>query len=217
MKKYVTFFVTLTLMGSFALPVFAQTNTEALTTQIQSLKQELIKLLLVRIEELKAQISELQAAQARTSSGTSTLFVESVPLLSGGIARAGTSVPVSYLYLRNTGKDYTTLTGFWVTQNGSASTKAVIGFTSVDDKEIAHGATGGSEGTTPFKNGSAFVPMDIVFTPGQERLFTIKAILTSDVSSYAGTQLKIDVTGVESNAQESGVFPIRGTTWTIGY
>lgn len=217
MKKYVTFFVTLTLIGSFALPVFAQTDAVALATQIQSLKQELIKLLLVRIEELKVQISELQAAQAKTSSGTATLFVESVPLLSGGIARAGTSVPVSYLYLRNAGKEHTTLSGFWVTQNGSASTEAIIGFTSVDDKEIAHGSVGGSEGATPFKNKSAFVPIDIIFAPGQERLFTIKARLTGDVFSHIGTQLKIDVTGVESNAQESGVFPIRGTTWTIGY
>lgn len=217
MKKYVTFFVALMLIGSFALPVFAQTDTTALTTQIQSLKQELIKLLMVRIEELKVQISELQAAQAGVPAGTSTLTVESIPLLSGGDARGGATVPVSYLYIVNTGKGKVSLNGFWVKQNGSASTKAVIGLTAVDDKEIAHGAVGGSEGGTPFSNGVAFVPLNITFTPGQERLFTIKAMLTSNVSSYAGTQLKIDVTGVESNASEKGAFPIRGTTWTIGY
>ncbi len=218
MKKYViTFFFTLTLVSPFAFSVFAQTDSAALTAQIQSLEQEIIKLLLVRIEELKAQISELQAAQAGVSTGASTLVVESVPLLSGGTARAGTSVPVSYLYIRNTGKENARLEGFWVKQNGSASTKAVIGLTSVDDKEIAHGSVGGSEGSTPFKDGLAFVPIEIMFTPGQERLFTIRAILTDDVSSYAGAQLKIDVTGVESNASEKGTFPIRGTTWTIAY
>ncbi|QQR82780.1 hypothetical protein IPJ70_01575 [Candidatus Campbellbacteria bacterium] len=217
MKKYVTFFVTLVLIGSFALPAFAQTDTEVLTAQIQSLKQELIKLLLVRVEELKAQLSELQAAQVGASTGVSTLIIESVPLLSGGTAHAGTSVPVSYLYIRHTGKENAKLEGFWVKQNGSASTKAVIGFTSVDDKEIVHGSIGGNEGTAPFKDGSAFVPMNITFTPRQERLFTIRAVLTDDVSSYTGTQLKIDVTGIESNAQEKGTFPIRGTTWTIAY
>lgn len=64
MKKYVTFFVALMLVSSFALPAFAQTDTVTLTAQIQSLQQELIKQLMARIEELKAQLSELQAAQA---------------------------------------------------------------------------------------------------------------------------------------------------------
>lgn len=147
----------------------------------------------------------------------STLYVSVVPLLVGGTVHTGASVPVSYLQLENVGKEQTTIKGFWLKQNGSASTKSVIGFTATDDLEIAHGSVGGVEGTTPFNNGRVFVPITMTFAPGQMRLATIKAILTNNISSHVGTQLKIDVESVESNAQEKGTFPIRGTTWTITY
>jgi len=39
--------------------------------------------------------------------------------------------------------------------------------------------------------------------------------MTNAVSMYAGTQLMIDVSSIETTATVKGLFPIRGTTWTI--
>lgn len=147
--------------------------------------------------------------------GTTTLAVQSVPLLVGGTAHAGKSVAISYLQITNIGNEGALLKGFWVKQNGSASTTSIIGLSTVDDKGGSRGSVGGIEGFTPFQNGSAFAPTDAFFTPGQMRLFTIKAIMTNAVSAYIGTQLMIDVTSVETTATVKGQFPIRGTTWTI--
>lgn len=149
------------------------------------------------------------------TSGDTTLTVSLVPLLSGGTAHAGKAVPVSYLQITNIGKDSATLTGFWIKQNGSASTQSIIGLTTVDDKGGSRGSVGGVEGATPFKDGMAFAPTNATFAPGQMRLFTIKAVLSANISSYIGKQLMIDVTSIETNAKVSGAFPIVGTTWTL--
>ncbi len=145
-----------------------------------------------------------------------TLVVVPVPLLLGGTARAGTSIAVSYLQVINVGKAPTTMQGFSVKQNGSASSNVVTELTIVDDSGSARGSTIASGSTLPFKNNVAFVPVNTLFAPGQMRLFTIKAVLSSTVSAYFGTQLKIDVTGIDTTASVKGAFPIRGTTWTIG-
>ncbi len=152
----------------------------------------------------------------REEKSLSTLVVQSVPLLLGGVAHGGKSVSVAYLQVINIGKTPATIQGFTVTQAGSASVDAVTGFTIVDDSESLGGSTGGTEGETPFKDTSAFVPLEAVFAPGQMRLFTIKAMLTNNVSSHVGKQLKINVTGVDTSASVRGTFPIRGTVWTIG-
>ena len=47
------------------------------------------------------------------------------------------------------------------------------------------------------------------------KLFTIKAIITNDISDHIEQTLKIDVSSVDANNEVKGVFPIRGTTWTI--
>lgn len=145
-----------------------------------------------------------------------TFSVSSVPLLFGGTARLGASTPVSYLRITNTGKQAATLSGFTVTQRGSAPTSSIIGLTTVDDKALLRGSVGGSEGSTPFKNGSAFAPMNATFAPGQMRLFTIRAVVSNN-AQHVGKQLIIDVTGIQATAAIKAAFPIRGTTWTIGY
>lgn len=147
--------------------------------------------------------------------GTTTLAVQSVPLLVGGTVRAGQSVAISYLQITNIGKEGALLKGFWVKQNGSASTTSIIGLSTVDDKGGSRGSVGGVEGLTPFQNGLAFAPTEAFFTSGQMRLFTIKAIMTSAISAYIGTQLMIDVELIETTATVKGKLPIRGTTWTI--
>lgn len=147
--------------------------------------------------------------------GTTTLAVQSIPLLVGGTVHAGQSVAISYLQITNIGKDGALLKGFWIKQNGSASTTSVIGLSTVDDKGGSRGFSGGLEGATPFQNGLAFAPTDAFFAPSQMRLFTIKAVMANTVSLYVGTQLMIDVSSIETTATVKGQFPIRGTTWTI--
>ncbi len=144
-----------------------------------------------------------------------TFSVSSVPLLFGGTARAGTSVPVAYLQVKNTGKEAAQLRGFWIRQSGSAAVSSIIGLTTVDDKSVPRGSVGGTEGFSVFKDGKAFAPADAIFAPGQMRLFTIRTVVSK--SAPAGRQLMIDVIGVDAAATIKGAFPIRGTTWTIGY
>lgn len=151
--------------------------------------------------------------QSQTISKTS-LEVKTVPLLFGGTAKPGSQVPISYLQITNTGKQIATLNGFWIKQNGSAPDNSITGLTTVDDKGELRGF---SQTTSPFKNGVAFAPTaaNVTLTPGQTRLFTIKAILSNDAYLHTSKNLAIDVTSLETNSGVIGTFPIRGTTWTI--
>ncbi|MDD5050935.1 MAG: hypothetical protein PHV93_04355 [Candidatus Pacebacteria bacterium] len=148
---------------------------------------------------------------------STTLVVSLVPLLSGGTVHAGKTVPISYLQITNVGKEPASLKGFWLQQNGSAPAQSIIGLSTVDDTGTLRNFSGGIEGSTPFTGNSGFAPSDnITFAPGQMRLFTIKTTITHDVTLYLGTQLKIDVTSIDTNATSvMGRFPIHGTTWTI--
>lgn len=136
--------------------------------------------------------------------------VTSIPLLAGGTADEGESVPVAYLQVRNTGKSEIDMKGFWVKQNGTASADVVDSFTVVD-------GTGNSRVTTDvsLKNGAAFVKTDVSIAAGEFALFTIKANLADSFGSASGKNLKIDVTSAEGAAKTSGKFPIKGTTWEL--
>ncbi len=145
--------------------------------------------------------------------GATTLGIRGLALLSGGVVHAGQTVPISYLQVKNFGKEGTFLKGFQVTQNGNASTQSIVQLSTVDDTGTIRDV---SQGTTPFQNGSGFVPTNAYFAPGQTRLFTIKATLISNVSTYLGTELKIAVTSMDTTAElRKNDFPINGTTWTI--
>ncbi len=152
-----------------------------------------------------------------TSTATTTMVVTFVPLLSGGIAHAGKSVPISYLQITNTGKEIAYLNGFFLQETGSAPDQSIIGLTVVDDRSTPRGAVGGTGASTPFKDGLAFVPVtNEVFAPGQMHLFTIRALLAHDISPYLEKQIVLEVTGIATNAKTVlGQFPIHGTTWTI--
>jgi hypothetical protein len=146
----------------------------------------------------------------------STLVVESVPLLFGGTVRGGGSVAVSYVQVINIGKEAASLQGFKVVQNGSAPTSAIAAFTSVDETGTLSGSTMTSK-TPLFVKGLAFVPIEASFAPGQMRLFTIKAVLASDIRSSVGSQLMVALASVDANASVQGKVPVRGTTWTLAY
>ncbi len=147
--------------------------------------------------------------------GKTTLAVGGIPLLTGGTVRAGGTVSISFLQITNIGAEGALLTGFLIKQNGSADTSVVIGLSTVDDKGGSRGLVGGTEGATPFKNKTALAPTEAYFAPGEMKLFTVKAMVTGNVMSYRGTDLMIEVTGLQTTASVQGQFPIRGTIWTI--
>lgn len=133
-----------------------------------------------------------------------------VPLLQGGVAGAGESVPVSYLQVRNTGKGAVKITGFKVRQTGSAPASAIASFTVVD-------GSGASRVTADavFKNGVATAKSDVSIAAGGFALFTVKANLAATLGSAAGKNIEIEVTDALGAEKVSGQFPIKGTTWTL--
>lgn len=147
------------------------------------------------------------------------LKVASIPLLFGTVAHPSSVVPVSYLQVVNRSTATTSIKGFWLEQDGTAPTSTIIGFTSLDGKGGSQAAVGGAEGSVLFKNGKAFVPSTAVLAPGEMRLFTIKAQLSSLAAwQGAGKSLMLSVAGVDTGAPTTyqATFPIRGTTWVIG-
>ncbi|MDP2815136.1 MAG: hypothetical protein Q8O19_00475, partial [Rectinemataceae bacterium] len=95
------------------------------------------------------------AGTASTKMG-GTLSLSSIPLLLGGNAAPGTAVPVAYIKVENMGSSASSIEGFTLKQNGSASTNAVVNVQTNDDK-------GGSRYTTSgiglFKGDSVYVPL----------------------------------------------------------
>jgi hypothetical protein len=151
-----------------------------------------------------------------TSSKGGALSVSQLAiLLSGGSALPGSSVPVAYIQVRNTGTATTSIAGFRLAENGSAPDDVVIGFSTSDDKGGSRTTIGGTEGAQQFKKGVAFVPLAATIGPSQLRIFTIKALISANSRSFAGTELHIDVAGTETGAKVSGLFPMRGVTWTL--
>ncbi|MES2931207.1 MAG: hypothetical protein V4682_00730 [Patescibacteria group bacterium] len=142
------------------------------------------------------------------------LSVSALPLLSGGNAATGASVPVAYIKVSNPSNETAYIDGFTLKQNGSASTDSVVSFLTNDDKSGSRYTTAG---TNLFKNGSAFVGLPATVAPGQVRIFTIKANLAANSNAYAGQTLMLDVASITSGAKLGGTFPIRGTTWTLTY
>ena len=151
------------------------------------------------------------ASNSSTKKG-GVLAISTIPLLSGGNAAAGASIPVAYIKVANPGKDAASIDGFTLKQNGSASTNTIVSFSTNDDKSGSRYTT---SGTGLFKNGSTFVGLPATIPPGQFRIFTIKANLNASSGMSAGQTLVLDVASVTSGATLGGAFPIRGVTWTL--
>jgi hypothetical protein len=160
-------------------------------------------------------VDKNKKAPVYNNSLTPDLIIGSIPLLFGGTALPGQSVPVSYLQVNNVGKNFVTIKGFIIKQNGSASDGVITELSTVDDKGGSKMSKNVFSGEILFKNGLATAPTDAVIAPGQMKLFTIKASLSNEISANIGKNLMIDVVSIESNGAVKGNFPIRGTTWII--
>lgn len=146
-----------------------------------------------------------------------SLAVSALPLLSGGIADSGKSVPVAYIRVSNPGSVRAAIDGFTLTQNGSAPVESVIGFSTSDDKGGSRASYGGEEGAELFDGDEAFIPLEAIIEPQQVRIFTIKALMSSEASGKKNSALTLDLTAVDSTADIFGSFPVRGVTWTLSF
>lgn len=145
-----------------------------------------------------------------------SVSVTSVPLLFGGSAGPGSSVPVAYIKVLNNSNEAASIEGFTLEQNGSADTDVVIGFATNDDKGGLRTTIGGNAGDTQFEDGEAFVPLKDTLAAREFRIYTLKAILGTFASSEIGRTLMLDVDSITtSGADVYGTFPIRGTTLTL--
>ena len=146
--------------------------------------------------------------------GPTTLSVQNVPLLSGGVALPGASVPVSYIQVRNTGTAGALLKGLWIRERGTAPEASVASISTVDDKGVTMNT---STNGPVFVNGRAYATTNAYFVPGQLRLFTVRAHMAPSLSNYRGTQLRLEVDGIDTDASTTSMFPIPGTAWSIQY
>ena len=153
-------------------------------------------------------------SSASADTGASTMVVQSIPLLSGGVAKKNQTIALQYLQVLNVGLQPVTVTGIKMKQTGTASTDAVVSLIAVDDTEV-HKVQVGNVGQSPFESGEALIPITLTIKPKETRLFTLKALMGSDLSDYSGDTLKMVVSGVDSKSTVKGTFPIKGVTWTI--
>jgi len=146
-----------------------------------------------------------------TVTSSTTFVVESVPLLVGGIAKGGNTIPISYLQVLNIGKNLGTIESIKVKQNGTASVNSVVGFTVSNEQGVVKILT-----APVFKDGYATIPVVIPLQPNQMQLLTVKAIVAPNIAPYVGKQLKLDISSVTTNAKMQSTFPILGATWILG-
>lgn len=162
-----------------------------------------------------SQIGSYKLLAGKAALQTGTLKVNSIPLLSGGVTGAGMTIPVSYLQIQNSGTATTSITGFGLTQTGSANASGITGFTVTDDRGVPRGITGGIEGATPFTGTSAVANLNIELAPQERRLFTIKAVLSANQVQNLSKAYSLNVSSVRSSGAIEAMFPIVGTTWIV--
>lgn len=149
-----------------------------------------------------------------TGSGIS---VSDIPLLSGGVATAGTSIPVTYVKVENTSSSYAVIKGFTLVQTGTADTTSIIGFSTSDNTGGSRTTVGGVQGDTPFDDREAYVPLAATLAPSEFRIYTLKAILTREATGQQGKTFALNLKSIDTTARISGALPIRGTVWTLGF
>ena len=167
----------------------------------------------LRMESVDAPVSKPVTVDTTGSS----VIVSDIPLLSGGVATAGMSIPVTYVKVENTSTAYASIKGFTLTQSGTADTDSIIGFTTSDNQGGSRTTVGGIEGDTPFDGNEVYVPLEALLAPREFRIYTLKAILTRASTGEQGRTIALNLSGIDTTARISGAFPIRGTIWTLGF
>lgn len=149
--------------------------------------------------------------------GPTTIRVATIPLLSGGSVAAYGSVPLTYLQIANLGKNVAELTGFTVTQTGTADDALISKLTVINDKGAIIGSLEASAGDSVFEDKETRMGAALRIAPGAVQVVTIRALIGETVSRDIGTRISLGVTAVESNEviEVKGLFPIYGVSWTV--
>jgi len=155
-------------------------------------------------------------SEAAITGQPSTLVVQIVPLLLGSVAKGGQTVPVAYLQLTNIGTATATISGFNLKQNGNADTNSIVTLSAADDTGLFKSSIGSLVQPVTFVNNVATVPMIASIAPQDTRLFTLKATLLPGNVANVGKQMKLDVIGVLPAPLVRALYPLYGTTWTLG-
>lgn len=143
-----------------------------------------------------------------------TIVVQPIPLLSGGNAKGGAKINLLYLQMINVSNDPVTITGIKLKQTGTASTDSILSLMATDDTNVARTEIG-SLNNSPFSSQMATIPITLTLKPKETRLFTLNTTLKSNISSYIGDTIKLEVIGVNSRSSIKGDFPIRGVSWLL--
>lgn len=147
----------------------------------------------------------LYAARPRGGMPTLAVFAEGrngrfsvsgVPFLSGGTARPSELISAAYLNAENIGDTHASLTGFELTESGSALDTVITGFETSDNLGGSRQRLGG----VGFRSGKAFIPLQATLAAGEVRIFTIQARISQNSGLYAGNTLQSMTTGIDNRA-----------------
>jgi hypothetical protein len=145
-----------------------------------------------------------------------TLVVQTVPLLSGGVVKAGRGVAVSYLQVINVGTVPAQLTDFVFHQVGTAPTTAIVGVSINDELGLSKGSVGNMVSGTPFVGTKVVVPVPVTLAAKESRLFTVRAVVGVNATANIGQTMSLALQSITGNAKIQSTIPVNGVTWTIG-
>ena len=145
-----------------------------------------------------------------------TLVLQRIPLLSGGVVKLGRGVAVSYFQVINVGTSPANITGFSFGQIGNAPASTMTGVTVTDELGTARGSSGNMVSGTPFIGTTVNVPLLTTLAPKESRLFTARAVVSTDAASKIGQTISLALLTVSANARVQSVLPVYGVVWTIG-
>lgn len=205
-------------------------TTSTYTTKSLTLKSEKFTFKMPKALEDGIYLIELQTTDAKpivlaTSTITvgkpkplpqTNLVVQTIPLLSGGVVKAGTGVAVSYLQVINVGTSPAQITGFNFAQIGSAPTTAIVGVSITDELGLAKGSVGNMISESPFVGTKVTVPVPVTLAAKESRLFTVRAVVGAGAIANIGQTMSLSLQSLTGNVKIQSTLPVNGVTWTIG-
>jgi hypothetical protein len=145
-----------------------------------------------------------------------TIVVQTIPLLSGGVVKPGRGVAVSYLQVINVGTTTAQITDFNFTQIGSAPVSTIVGVTITDELGLANGSVGNMLTGTPFVGTKVTVPIAVTLAAKESRLFTVRAVMGPNAVANVGQTMTLSLQSLSGNIKIQSAMPVNGVTWTIG-
>jgi hypothetical protein len=145
-----------------------------------------------------------------------TLVVQTVPLLSGGVVKVGQGVAVAYLQVINVGITPAQLTEFVFNQVGTAPATTIVGVSINDELGLSKGSVGNMVSGTPFVGTRVAVPVPVTLAAKESRLFTVRAVVGANATAHIGQTMSLSLQSITGNAKIQSIMPVNGVTWTIG-